>query len=227
MRTTHLALAGLLAAAALPAHAGSFTTVDISSVVNGHVDRNPDTFPLGTTTGNLGTGIPFQISPNNGVAGTFIASGGTGDTATLNVNIPGQASFYALLNNYYGTPGADEYDITVGTLSGNSITYKSIGGVDTRDYNKNLFTNTIANTTKPWFDNGIGQRLDLREFNLPVAFAADVITSFTVTQVNPQDYALFSGLTFSDIAIPAPEPAALALMGLGVAGLTVARRRSR
>lgn len=226
MRITYLALAGLLVVA-LPAHAGTFTTVDISSVVNGHVDRNPQTFPLGTTTGNKGTNIPFQIAPYKGVAGTFIANGGTGDTFTLHVNIPGQASFYALLNNYYGTPGADEYDVTVGTLSGGSITYKSIGGIDTRDYNSNVFTNTIANTTKPWFDNGIGQRLDLREFNLPVAFAADVITSFTITQVNSQDYALFSGLTFSNVAIPTPEPAALALMGLGVAGLAVARCRSR
>lgn len=121
MRITYLALAGLLVVAALPAHAGTFTTVDISSVVNGHVDRNPQTFPLGTTTGNKGTNIPFQIAPYNGVAGTFIANGGTGDTFTLHVSIPGQASFYALLNNYYGTPGADEYDVTVGTLSGGSI----------------------------------------------------------------------------------------------------------
>ena len=168
---------------------GGFTTVDISSYVNSNVAINPGTFPVGTTTGNAGTGIPMAIAPypaGGSVAGTWNASNTPSYIgATLDVSglaISGQASFYALLNNYYGTPGADEYDITIKASNGDSVTYSSIGGVDTRDYNNNVFTNTLAGTTTPWFDNGRGQRLDVRVFTLPTSFASDTITDFIITQ---------------------------------------------
>ena len=119
-------------------------------------------------------------------------------------------------------------------MQGPSVTYQSIGGVDTRDFNANIFTNTLAPTTLPWFDNGSGQRLDLRQFTLPTSFAADTISGFTITQNGNNDVALFSGLTFSTLAgivptnpVATPEPASLAVVSAGLLGLIGLRRRSR
>ena len=222
--------AALLAAASASAQ---FTTVDISSAVNGNIDRGTNTFPVGLSTGNESTGIPFLVSSYPGVggyAGSWIGAG-SGSSVTVTVNAPGQASFYALLNNYFGTPGADEYNITITATNGDTVTYQSIGGVDTRDFNSNVYTNTIANSTTPWFDNGVGQRLDLREFSLPSSFLTETVATFAITQVNGTDSALFTGLTFSSqpLVSPVPEPETYGLMlaGFSVLGLVARRRRGQ
>jgi len=204
-----------------------FTTTDITSYLNGNITLNPQTVPTGTTTGNQGTIIPFDIGVHGNNAGIWLASNSSTGTLDVKVNVSGQSSFYALLNNFYGTPGADEYNITIKATNGDSITYQSIGGVDTRDYNANVFTNTIAATTTPWFDNGIGQRLDVREFTLPSSFANDTISDFIITQVTPGDPAVFSGLTFSTSAASftgAPEPMSLALSAAGLFVVAAVRR---
>ncbi|HUO97249.1 MAG TPA: PEP-CTERM sorting domain-containing protein [Rhizomicrobium sp.] len=226
--------AGALLAAATSAQA-SFTTVDLSSYVNGNVAINAATYPTGLSMGNKGTNVPFfiaQYPAASGVEGTWLSDALPGDSVTVDLtgmNISGQASFYALLNNYYGTPGADEYDVTITATNNDSVTYQSIGGVDTRDYNSNVFTNTIANTTTEWFNNGIGQRFDVREFTLPASFATETIASFTVTQVTDGDNALLSGLTFSDQPAQnfVPEPFSLSLFGAGLAGIAIRRRRRK
>ena len=228
-------IAGLALAAGAPAFA-AYTPVDISSYVNGSVAINPDSFPIGTSTGNQGSGVVFQTAPNPyapSLMGTWLAPSANASLVVdlSGLNITGQASFYALLNNYYGTPGADEYDITITATNGDAFTYQSIGGVDTRDYNQNVFTNTIASTTFAWFDNGYPnpQRLDLREFTLPSAFAADTIKSFTITQMDNGDLALFSGLTFSDkpIVTSVPEPTSVAMLLAGASLLALRARRRR
>jgi hypothetical protein len=125
--------------------------------------------------------------------------------------------------------------VTVNATDGLSVTYSSIGGVNTRDYNANVFTNTIAATTGYWFDNGIGQRIDVRTFVLPSDFATQTLTSFVISQNalpgGDFDNAVFSGLTFSSdsvINLPGtPEPSTWALMFLGFLGvgfLSVRRR---
>jgi hypothetical protein len=220
-----------LAIVASPSFA-AFTTVDLSGVINGSLDRGTSTFPTGLTTGNQGSDVPFVVAVNPAIneAGAWLGTAGAGASVTVSIDAPGQASFYALLNNYNGTPGADEYDITITATNGDSVSYQSIGGVDTRDFNANVYTNTIANTTTPWFDNGTGQRLDLREFTLPTSFLTETVDTFTITQVTGQDPALFSGLTFSTEPIIAavPEPGTYALMigGFGLLAFTTRRRKA-
>jgi hypothetical protein len=214
-----------------PANA-AFTTVDISSYVTTNFALGEPNYPTGVSTGNLGSPVPFNVATLNGEAATWLASG-TGSSLDVKVSVSGQASFYALLNNYFGTAGADEYDITIKTANSGSFVYSSIGGVDTRDYNENVFTNNVAPTTIPWFSNetpssnGFYQRLDLREFQLPTAFSGDTITDFIITQVNNTDDALFTGLTFStdSIPVPVPEPVSMAIFGSALLGLGLVRRK--
>jgi hypothetical protein len=213
-----------------------YTTVNIDAYVNRYITIHPETMPIGLSNGNQGTGIPFDVSasPQNAAySGIWLSNGIAGNSLTVDLssfNITGQASFYALLNNFYGTSGVNEYNITISSAT-QSITYASIGNVDTRDYNTSTFTNlTPADTTTAWFDNGIGQRYDVRSFELPASFFNDIITSFTITQVQAGDHAVFAGLTFSTLPIgaqPVSEPSTWMLMLIGIAGLGIGLRRQR
>jgi hypothetical protein len=58
---------------------------------------------------------------------------------------------------------------------------KLIGGVDVRDFNHGVYTNTINGTTsRPAFDNGHGQRMDLVQVDLPAEFRQQVLESITI-----------------------------------------------
>jgi hypothetical protein len=202
-----------------------YTTVNIAPYINGNIPITAGTYPVGTTTGNQGTGIPFAISTLNGLAGAWIAPSGS---ATLDVAISasGRSTFYALLNNYEGLINVDEYNITFKAENGDSVTFASIGGVDTRDYNDYIYTDTISNSTINWYNNGAGnprqQRLDVRSFSLPSSFFNDTITDFIITQqLHPGDAnfdnALFSGLTIDNI----PEPPSGFILGVGLVGFAI------
>ncbi len=234
MRSTSLALVFFGAAVVSTPALAAFTTVNLDSYVNGHVAINPDTLPIGLSTGNQSTDIPFLVSasPNNpSYSGVWLAPSLGSVLTVTGLSVSGQSSFYALLNNYFGSYGVNEYTITLTGLSGSSVSYESIGGVDTRDYNANVFTNTIADTTTEWYNNGIGQRYDVRTFTLPSTFANDTITSFSITQAS-YDNAIFAGLTFSTlpagVTSDVPEPAswAMLIIGFGLVGGMMRRKSS-
>lgn len=244
LRRVLLSLAAIVTACATAAPArAAFTTVDVSTYLNGNVDLNPQTDPVGFGYGNRDTGIPFQTYPhgsNSYMGSAFLAgaspSPGTSSTLTIDLsglNIQGQASFYALLNNYFGTPNVNEYNVIINFVGGGHQTYQSIGGVDTRDYNENPSTdNTIANTTHEWWANGSGsnyQRLDVREFSIDAAYQSEQIASFEIQQVDSSDPAFLSGLTFSTNTAQnfVPEPTSIALLSTGVLMVGVMRARKR
>ncbi|MDR3323598.1 MAG: hypothetical protein LBS89_05270 [Zoogloeaceae bacterium] len=199
--------------------APAYTTIDLDNHVTRGITINPDTMPIGQSTGNQGTDIPFDLSAsplNASHSGIWLASD-TGGVLTVDLSaydLTGQTYFYALLNNFYGTSGVNEYNVTISTLT-QSVTYQSIGNYDTRDYNSSTWTNgVLASTTTPWYDNGIGQRYDVRTFALPSSFADEAIISFSITQVNSRDSAALAGLTFygsSVAAVPEPETYAMLL----------------
>jgi hypothetical protein len=69
-----------------------------------------------------------------------------------------------------------------------------------RDYNNDGGDNAINNTStiQAW-DNGLGQRLDRQEYILPAAFANQVLTSVTITDMGNEvlSRAVLAALTVS------------------------------
>jgi autotransporter-associated beta strand protein len=237
-RSTRRRLAPVIAGAVLliggPALA-DYTEVNLSAYVNGNPVINPQYFPVGSSTGNVGQGIPFVTSSYgvNSYMGSVLLQGtsspGTSSTVTIDLsgqNLIAQKSFYALLNNYYGTPSVNEYNVTLNFTNSTSYTYSSIGGVDTRDFNYNPATaQTIANTTANWWTDLLEttpttwQRLDVREFSIPLADQGLTIGSLTITQLEPGDPAMLSGLTFSTLAPVNLNTAAIPLTNIVTTGV--------
>lgn len=189
----------------------TYTYIDMCGIVN----DNPviaAAYPVVTAgTGNSGTGIPFTTCAytGSGGMGSLILAGANtapaGAPSTIEINVPdstGLNTFYALLNNYYGTVGANEYTVAVNYTDGTSQSFNSIGGTDTRDFHQNVSTsNTVgANTTTWWSNYTAGatsyERLDVRQFDIS-AGSAKTVKSVTLTQVHPTDSAMLSGLTFT------------------------------
>ncbi len=195
------------------AQTSGYTPVNISSYLNGNLSINDQLDPLGLTEGNTGTGVPFLTAaygPNGYMGSAFLAgnySPASSSMLTINLasqHITGQSTFYALLNNYFGMPNVNEYNVVLNFTNGTSVTYASLGGVNTRDYNYNSFTNTISSTTTNWWSDYaiVGtnfQRLDVREFVIPTADVNLTVASLSMTQLQPSAPGFISGLTFSTL----------------------------
>jgi len=191
-----------------------FTQIDLSRenlvTVSGFKDVG---YPVEINgVGNTGSSIPFS---------TYAATDGDGemgyvmspkDGTSVSVSVPeltGQNTMYALLTNTFGDTGENinEYDVTVHFSDDTYVTFPSIAGQDTRNFNNSAFAGGINGNTTCWWTNYEGsgdtvyQRLDVRQFDLS-AYADKTITGVSLETIvdadlNTREQAMLSGLTFS------------------------------
>lgn len=156
--------------------------VDISGLANDSSAWNEETSPAGP---RILAGVPFLI-PDGAKrfwdAGTPMR-GAQPATLTIPVNLAGISKAFFLMNTLWGQPGPESYlGVAFAGDRGGRFEKKLIGGVDVRDYNRGVYTNTINGTSsRPAFENGRGQRMDLLEVDLPADFQKQQLQTITVT----------------------------------------------
>jgi TolB-like protein len=155
--------------------------IDIGKFTNDWSAWNEEMFPAGP---RILDGVPFLIpdGPNrlwHAGAGDFGAR-----PATLNIPVkqPAVSEAFFLMNTIWGQGGPESYlTLAFDGDRGAHFDKKLIGGTDVRDYNRGAYTNTINGTsTRPGFDNGHGQRMDLLEVDLPREFRQQTLETITI-----------------------------------------------
>jgi len=269
---TNLAVAGLIAAAALPAHAGTTLTyvTDFTKTSNIYANLNqqyPNTGP-GVPGSRVGTPnasflyTPYTYSPTTDKAGNdgasfkltsdaqghdFAEFGSAGfglpGAVSATTNVKGATTVYALLAAYNGVG----INATFTGANGATETFSNIGIPDFNGGSVNSCSAVNGSATTNLCDqtafivtdvgaggsgnssNGAFNNYSLTEvtFTLDSALRGTSLTNIAFTTGGYEG--LLLGLTVAGPSkiVPTPEPAALALLGLGATGLAVARRRSR
>ena len=230
-----LAAASLLTAA--PARADfitvpldGLTTLDLRTLTNGA------NYPVAPTSLTVG-GVPFALAPVAGVPGSLGALGtdapvgGVPVSFTLTVDILHPLTGYTLINSGFGTLGANNGSLAFATAGGLSATFDLIQGANVRDHFNGFYNNQIdPGTATANFPGDV--RLDRQRFDLPAAFAADRLTSITLT--GPSGSNFIDGLPFlagatvqTPSAPPAvPAPASVLLLLAAAPAGWLARRRA-
>lgn len=192
----------------------------------------PDQYTGALTLG----GIPFVIpqSGDNYWAAELVP-GSNPKTLTIPVNIFAVSEVHTLINAWWGVPGPTSLAFL--EFFGDDGAYfrkDLIGDIDIRDYNQNIFTNQINNTTTTQvisYQGWVGgqQRIDKQEIILPADFCDETLSEIRLTDVGEiyVQRVFLAGVTVGSLGTsPVPEPAALAIWGmLGGLGLIAARRK--
>lgn len=155
--------------------------IDIRKFTNDWSAWNEEMFPAGPRSLD---GVPFLIpdGPNrlwHAGAGDF---GALPVSLTIPVNQPAVSQVFFLMNTFWGQGGPESYlTLAFDGDRGAHFDKKLIGGTDVRDYNHGAYTNTINGaSTRPAFDNGHGQRMDLVGVDLPPEFRQQTLESITI-----------------------------------------------
>ena len=148
------------------------------------------TFPVGY---RMIGGVPFLFSAGHRrewAATTTVH--GSARPAILSIPVKRNAlsTAYFVMNTVWGAPGPASYlSISFTGNRGAHFEKQLVGGVDIRDYNQGLYTNSLNGTTsRPGLDNGRGQRMDLVEIALPRDFRSQTLDSITIKDTGKQDF---------------------------------------
>lgn len=191
----------------------------------------PDQYTGSLTLG----GIPFVIpQAGNNYWVAELVTGSNPKMLTIPVDMFGVSEVHTLINAWWGVAGPTSLAF-LEFLGADGAYFRKdlVGNIDVRDYNQNIFTNQINNTTTTqvisYRSFGVGQRIDKQQIVLPADFHDETLSEIRLTDVGKMytQRVFLAGLTVRSLgASPVPEPTALVMWGiLGGLGMIATRRR--